>query len=167
MAKASVFCVHPACSPASLVPLNALPVRKGKCSLTKINRGVLHAMQGSIKTPYLSNPVCGTCALLFCLHPRSLCLTFFSSLMYTLFHLCAFSHRCIPGQYQPARNSSKCRACEHGRYQPAAGQTGCVNVANGFEGIGGNLSLANPGHMAEIQCSPGKYFNAFTCLECP
>ena len=47
------------------------------------------------------------------------------------------------------------------------GQTGCVNITDGFEGIGGNSSLAAPGHMAEIPCSAGKYFNAFTCVDCP
>lgn len=59
VAAASVICVHPACSPTSLVRLNALPVRKEKNSLTKINRDVLHVMQGSIKTPKLNSPVCG------------------------------------------------------------------------------------------------------------
>ena len=40
-------------------------------SLTKINRDALHVMQGSIKTPKLNNPACGTCTLLFYLGPRS------------------------------------------------------------------------------------------------
>ena len=65
VAAASVICVHPACSPASLARLNALPVRKGKSSQTKISRDALHVMQGSIKTPKLNNPACGTCTLLF------------------------------------------------------------------------------------------------------
>ena len=80
VAAASVICVHPACSPTSLVRLNALLFGRGKNSLTKINRDVLHVMQGSIKTPKLNNPVCGTCTLLFYLHPRSLSNVFFSSL---------------------------------------------------------------------------------------
>ena len=75
-AAASVICAHPACSPAYLVRLNALPVRKGKNSLTKINRDALHVMQGSIKTPKLNNPACGTCTLLFYL-PPAISLTFF------------------------------------------------------------------------------------------
>ena len=30
-------------------------------------------------------------------------------------------------------------------------------VTVGYKGIGGNTSLENPGHLAEVQCSAGKY----------
>ena len=71
------------------------------------------------------------------LHPHSLS-SFFGS--HAFFRIRDFSHhRCIPGQYQPDRNSSKCRVCEHGRYQPAVGQMD-VNVTKGFEEWG-KLSL--------------------------
>ena len=54
-----------------------------------------------------------------------------------------------------------------GRYQPGAGKTGCTNITVGYKGVGGNASLVNPGHLAEVQCSAGKYFSNFTCLPCP
>ena len=52
-------------------------------------------------------------------------------------------------------------------YQPGAGKTGCTNITVGYKGVGGNTSLVNPGHLAEVQCSAGKYFSNFTCLPCP
>jgi hypothetical protein len=64
VAAASAICAQLVGSPTSLVRLTALPVRKGKSSLPRINRDVLHVMQGSIKTLKLNNPVCGTCPII-------------------------------------------------------------------------------------------------------
>ena len=46
------------------------------------------------------------------------------------------------------------------------GKSGCINITVGYEGIGGNTSLENPGHMAEVPCSAGKYGNESKCLPC-
>ena len=32
-------------------------------------------------------------------------------------------------------------------------KTGCTNITVGYKGVGGNTSLVNPGHLAEVQCS--------------
>merc|ERR1711871_346757 len=68
-----------------------------------------------------------------------------------------FCISCNPGKYASSVRSSGCYACQEGRYQPGAGKSGCINITNGYEGIGGNPSLENPGHMAQIPCSAGKF----------
>eukprot|EP00946_MAST-07B_sp_MAST-7B-sp1_P001734 g1734.t1 len=74
---------------------------------------------------------------------------------------------CNKGQYQDQEAKQFCLpACPAGRYQPGAGKTGCINISVGYEGIGGNTSLENPGHMAEAQCPAGRYSGNFTCLAC-
>jgi hypothetical protein len=85
VAAADVICVQLVGSPTSLVRLTALPVRKEKSNLPRINRDVLHVMQGSIKTLKLNNPVCGTCPINVSLHPRSLSNVFFRVCAFSLF----------------------------------------------------------------------------------
>ena len=77
-----------------------------------------------------------------------------------------FPNRCIPGKYAASANDSKCASCEQGRYQPGVGSSNCTNITVGFKGIGGTTNVSHPGHMAEVPCSAGKYFSAFTCLAC-
>ena len=77
-----------------------------------------------------------------------------------------FCISCNPGKYASSVRSSDCYACQDGRYQPGVGKSGCMNITVGYEGIGGNTSLENPGHMAEIPCSAGKYGNESKCLPC-
>ena len=74
---------------------------------------------------------------------------------------------CSPGKFASSNSSSECSACEHGRYQPGVGMTDCVNITVGHEGIGGDTSLLNPGHMAQVSCPAGKYSSTYTCLVCP
>ena len=93
-----------------------------------------------------------------------------------------FCISCNPGKYASSVRSSDCYACQEGRYQPGVGRSGCINITVGYEGIGGNTSLENPGHMAEVPCSAGKYGNtemstlwsgtysgaaASVCKDCP
>ena len=74
---------------------------------------------------------------------------------------------CMPGQYQPARNQSSCIMCERGKYQDKVGHAECNFTRDGYQAIGGNQALNNPGHMAEISCPAGRYFVEHTCVECP
>ena len=61
-------------------------------------------------------------------------------------------------KYAFSVRSSDCYACPQGRYQPEVRRSGCINITVGYEGIGGNTA-SEPGHMAEVPCSAGKFGN--------
>ena len=49
---------------------------------------------------------------------------------------------------------------------PARSRKDWLHSTVGYKGVGGKTSLVNPGHLAEVQCSAGKYFSNFT-VPCP
>ena len=71
---------------------------------------------------------------------------------------------CNPGKYTSSVSSSECYACQQGRYQPGVGNVGCMNITAGYEGIGGNVSLENPGHMAQVPCPARRFSSGSKCV---
>ena len=61
------------------------------------------------------------------------------------------------GKYAPLGNSSTCPSVRAREIPAAVGQSACLPITSGHEGIGGSTENAShPGHMAEVPCSAGK-----------